>query len=70
MVSPLLLFSHPNMFPSPSNNNTDHPLIFPYQQDAFNRLCAIARATVYCNFENLPIKPRTNVFIVSGPEQN
>jgi hypothetical protein len=42
------------------------PLIYPYQQAAFTRLCAIARAYIHTNFERLPIKPRGNVFLV-GP---
>ena len=53
------------MLPSASIKNTGTPLIFPYQQAAYNRLCAIARATVYCNFADLPIKPRANVFMVA-----
>ncbi len=42
------------------------PLIYPYQQPAYDRLSAIARAYININFERFLIKPRGNVFIV-GP---
>jgi hypothetical protein len=46
-------------------DNTAQLLIYPHQQGPFDRLCAIARATVHCSFADLPIKPRANVFMVA-----
>jgi len=46
-----------------------NPLIYPYQQAAYDRLCAIARAYILTNFDRLPVKPRGNVFLV-GPSGN
>lgn len=45
--------------------NPSHPLIYTYQQAAFDRMCAIARAYIHTNFDRLPIKPRGNLFLVA-----
>ena len=42
------------------------PFILPHQRDAFDRLSALARACIYGNFSNLPIRIRPAVF-VTGP---
>ena len=48
-----------------SQTNPPQPLIYNYQQAAFDRICAIARAFIHTNFERLPIKPRGNLFLVA-----
>ena len=47
-------------------DTTAQPLIYPYQRAAYERLCAITRAYIHTNFEQLPIKPRGNVFLVGS----
>lgn len=53
------------MLQNQTNITNTQPLIYPYQRAAFERLCAIARATVHCSFEDLPIKLRANFFLVA-----
>lgn len=48
-----------------SQANPPQPLIYNYQQAAFDRICAIARAFIHTNFERLRIKPRGNLFMVA-----
>jgi len=54
------------MLQKPIDNPTTHPLIYSYQQAAYDRLCAIANGFIHTDFTGLPIKPRGNVFLV-GP---
>ena len=44
----------------------NEPLILPHQREAYDRLSAIARACIYSNLSNLPIRIRPAVF-VTGP---
>ena len=48
-----------------TSDTPTYPLIYTYQQAAFDRICAIARAFINTNFERLPIKPRGNLFLVA-----
>lgn len=47
-------------------DTTAQPLIYPYQRAAYERLCAITGAYIHTNFEQLPVKPRGNVFLVGS----
>jgi len=49
-----------------TSTQATQPLIYPYQQPAYDRLSAIARAYININFERFLIKPRGNVFLL-GP---
>ncbi len=51
---------------TPDETSDTEPFILPHQRDAFDRLSALARACIYGNFSNLPIRIRPAVF-VTGP---
>ncbi|MCB1133513.1 MAG: AAA family ATPase, partial [Verrucomicrobiae bacterium] len=42
------------------------PLVLPHQAEAFERICAVARAVLNTNHSELPIKIRPSLF-VTGP---
>lgn len=50
----------------PSEHPEIQSLIFPYQRNAYDRLCSITKAFIGTDFSGLSIKPRGNVFLI-GP---
>ena len=51
---------------TPDEKSDTEPFILPHQRDAFDRLSALARACIYSNLADLPIRIRPAVFI-TGP---
>jgi SpoVK/Ycf46/Vps4 family AAA+-type ATPase len=51
---------------TPEENPDNEPFILPHQRTAYDRLSALARACLYTNLTNLPIRIRPAVFL-TGP---
>ena len=61
-----IIHSPQDFYMTPDEKSDTEPFILPHQCEAYIRLSAIARACIYSNLSNLPIRIRPAVF-VTGP---